>query len=146
MKSNSEDKNGWIRENAFDTVSSNAIVITRNTKRTKNWGFDIGHSRSCRLCYNIYIHWLYILSFFNNSERVYTASAKTESRDLHTFPFREKLAVLFIDNNHKLCYWLTLHGYKEISGKRDTQLNSEIHSFLYHTDFGGSDHHRKKLP
>lgn len=33
-----------------------------------------------------------------------------------------------------------------ISGKRDAQLNSEMHSFLYHTDFGGSDHHRKKLP
>lgn len=28
--------------------------------------------------------------------------------------------------------------------KKSTQLNSEMHSFLYHTDFGGSDHHRKK--
>lgn len=44
-----------------------------------------------------YLHPLVIYTFiFNNSERVYTASAKTESRDLHTFPFREKLAVLFM--------------------------------------------------
>lgn len=35
---------------------------------------------------------------------------------------------------------------KRYPKKRDAQLNSEMHSFLYHTDFGGSDHHRKKHP
>lgn len=33
---------------------------------------------------------------------------------------------------------------KRYPKKRDAQLNSEMHSFLYHTDFGGSYHHRKK--
>lgn len=33
---------------------------------------------------------------------------------------------------------------RDIRKKRDAQLNIEMHSFLYHTDFGGSDHHRKK--
>lgn len=35
---------------------------------------------------------------------------------------------------------------RDIRKKRDAQLNSEMHSFLYHTDFGGGDHHRKKHP
>lgn len=35
---------------------------------------------------------------------------------------------------------------RDIRKKRDAQLNSEMHSFLYHTDFGGNDHHRKKHP
>lgn len=35
---------------------------------------------------------------------------------------------------------------KRYPKKRDAQLNSEMHSFLCHTDFGGSDHHRKKHP
>lgn len=33
---------------------------------------------------------------------------------------------------------------KRYPKKRDAQLNIEMHSFLYHTDFGGSDYHRKK--
>lgn len=74
----------------------NVIVIIRNIKWIKNWGFDIGYLRSCWLCYNIYIYWLYIFLFFNNFECVYIVSVKIELCDFYIFLFREKLVVFFM--------------------------------------------------